>query len=118
MSAAEESLVPSALSDLETKILAFEANWWRFAGAKESAIKELFDLSAPRYYQLLNDLIDRDDALMAAACAIANVVVEEGALSADYVVPSVFNKRLVPAVAEAVAEASRRSGSARISASA
>ena len=59
-----------------------------------------------------------DDALMAAACAIANVVVEEGALSADYVVPSVFNKRLVPAVAEAVAEASRRSGTARISASA
>ena len=58
-----------------------------------------------------------DDALMAAACAIANVVVEEGALSADYVVPSVFNKRLVPAVAEAVAEASRRSGTARISAS-
>ena len=63
---AEESVVPSALSDLETKILDFEANWWRFAGAKESAIKELFDLSAPRYYQLLNDLIDRDDALMAA----------------------------------------------------
>ena len=59
-----------------------------------------------------------DDALMAAACAIANVVVEEGALSADYVVPSVFNKRLVPAVAEAVAEASRRSGSARITTSA
>ena len=66
MSAAEESVVPSALSDLETKILDFEANWWRFAGAKESAIKELFDLSAPRYYQLLNDLIDRDDSLMAA----------------------------------------------------
>ena len=66
MSVAEESVVPSALSDLETKILDFEANWWRFAGAKESAIKELFDLSAPRYYQLLNDLIDRDDALMAA----------------------------------------------------
>ena len=66
MSAAEESVVPSALSDLETKILDFEANWWRFAGAKESAIKELFDLSAPRYYQLLNDLIDRDDALEAS----------------------------------------------------
>jgi len=66
MSAAEESVSPSALSDLETKILDFEANWWRFAGAKESAIKELFDLSAPRYYQLLNDLIDRDDALLAA----------------------------------------------------
>jgi hypothetical protein len=56
----------STLTDLETRILEFERNWWRFAGAKESAIKELFDLSAPRYYQLLNDLIDRADALEAA----------------------------------------------------
>jgi hypothetical protein len=66
MSAAEESVAPTTLSELEAKILDFEANWWRFAGAKENAIKELFDLSAPRYYQLLNDLIDRNDALEAA----------------------------------------------------
>ena len=57
---------PSDLSDLESRILDFERNWWRYAGAKESAIKELFDLSAPRYYQLLNDLIDREDALVAS----------------------------------------------------
>lgn len=56
----------SGLSDLESSILDFEGSWWRYAGAKESAIKELFELSAPRYYQLLNDLIDRDDALMAS----------------------------------------------------
>ena len=56
----------AGLTDLETRMLGFEANWWRFAGAKESAIKEQFELSAPRYYQLLNDLIDRDDALVAA----------------------------------------------------
>ena len=56
----------SSLTDLETRILDLERNWWRFAGAKESAIKELFDLTAPRYYQLLNDLIDREDALAAA----------------------------------------------------
>ena len=66
MSAAEELVAPTTLSELEAKILDFEANWWRFAGAKENAIKELFDLSAPRYYQLLNDLIDRNDALEAA----------------------------------------------------
>ena len=54
------------LSDLELRILEFERNWWRYAGAKESAIKELFDMSAPRYYQLLNDLIDREDALLAS----------------------------------------------------
>jgi len=63
MSAQEESTLNTGLSELEHRILDFEANWWRFAGAKEAAIKELFDLSAPRYYQLLNDLIDRDDAL-------------------------------------------------------
>lgn len=56
----------STLSDLEQRILEFERNWWRYAGAKESAIKELFDLTPPRYYQLLNDLIDREDALMAS----------------------------------------------------
>ena len=57
---------PAGLSELETRILEFEGTWWKFAGAKESAIKELFDLTAPRYYQLLNDLIDRDDALAAS----------------------------------------------------
>ena len=66
----ENALVVAAaattLTDLETRILEFERSWWRYAGAKESAIKELFDLSAPRYYQLLNDLIDRDDALLAS----------------------------------------------------
>ncbi len=56
----------STLTDLETRILEFERNWWRFAGAKETAIKDLFDMTAPRHYQLLNDLIDRDDALEAS----------------------------------------------------
>ena len=67
MSALENNeMAGSTLTDLETRILDFERNWWRFAGAKETAIKELFDLTAPRYYQLLNDLIDRDDALAAS----------------------------------------------------
>jgi hypothetical protein len=63
---AEAGSVVSGLSDLEIRILDFERNWWRYAGAKESAIKELFDMSPPRYYQLLNDLIDREDALVAS----------------------------------------------------
>jgi len=56
----------SPLTELEVRILDFESNWWRFAGAKETAIKDLFDLTAPRYYQLLNDLIDREDAMASA----------------------------------------------------
>ncbi len=66
MSAQEEPTATEVLTDLENQILDFEKNWWRFTGAKESAIKELFNLSAPGYYQLLNDLIDRDDALAAS----------------------------------------------------
>ena len=66
MSAQEESAMHVGLSELEIRILDFEASWWRYAGAKEAAIKELFELSAARYYQLLNDLIDRDDALAAS----------------------------------------------------
>jgi hypothetical protein len=53
------------LSELEKKMLDFERQWWRYAGAKESAIKELFDLTPPAYYQMLNNLIDREDALNA-----------------------------------------------------
>ena len=66
MSAQEEPAMHVALSELELRILDFEASWWRYAGAKEAAIKELFELSAARYYQLLNDLIDRDDAQAAS----------------------------------------------------
>ncbi len=55
----------TTLTDLESRILEFERSWWRYAGAKESAIKELFDLTPPAYYQALNNLIDRDDALLA-----------------------------------------------------
>lgn len=51
------------LSDRDREILAFERQWWKYAGAKEQAIRELFDMSSTRYYQVLNALIDRPDAL-------------------------------------------------------
>ena len=53
------------LTDREREILAFERQWWKYAGAKEQAIKDLFDLSATRYYQVLNALLDRPEALVA-----------------------------------------------------
>jgi hypothetical protein len=55
-----------ALTELELRILDFERQWWRYAGAKESTIKELFNLTPPRYYQALNNLIDRPEALEAS----------------------------------------------------
>ncbi|WP_460461449.1 DUF3263 domain-containing protein [Angustibacter peucedani] len=53
----------SGLSERDREILSFERQWWKYAGAKEQAIRELFDMSATRYYQVLNALIDRQDAL-------------------------------------------------------
>jgi len=53
------------LSRREREILAFERQWWKYAGAKEQAIRDLFDMSATRYYQVLNALIDRPEALAA-----------------------------------------------------
>ncbi len=52
-----------ALSERDMRILAFERGWWRQPGAKEQAISDLLGLSATRYYQLLNELIDRPEAL-------------------------------------------------------
>jgi hypothetical protein len=51
------------LSDRDQQILGFERQWWKYAGAKEQAIRELFDMSATRYYQVLNALIDDPAAL-------------------------------------------------------
>ena len=47
----------------EQKILEFERNWWKYSGAKERAIRELFEFSATRYYTLLNEIIDMPEAL-------------------------------------------------------
>ncbi len=53
------------LSERDREIIAFERQWWKYAGAKEQAIRELFDMSATRYYQVLNLLIDSPIALAA-----------------------------------------------------
>jgi Protein of unknown function (DUF3263) len=54
-----------ALCERDLLILEFERQWWKYAGAKEQAMREKFDMSATRYYQALNALIDRPDALEA-----------------------------------------------------
>ena len=51
------------LTDRDREILAFERQWWKYAGSKEQAIKELFDMSSTRYYQVLNGLINTPAAL-------------------------------------------------------
>jgi hypothetical protein len=59
-----ESAQPDGeLSARDAEILAFERQWWKFAGAKEQAIRDQFQMSATRYYQVLNALIDSQAAL-------------------------------------------------------
>lgn len=59
----QDDVAPAGLSERDREILDFERQWWKYAGSKEQAIHDLFDLSATRYYQLLNAIIDRSEAL-------------------------------------------------------
>lgn len=66
MNLANQSSQPTPsvpLTDRDREILAFERQWWKYAGSKEQAIKELFDMSSTRYYQVLNALINNSAAL-------------------------------------------------------
>ena len=54
-----------------------------------------------------------EEMKMAAAQALAGLISDQE-LSADYIIPAAFDKRVGPAVAKAVAEAARRTGVARI----
>ncbi|MEV4627792.1 DUF3263 domain-containing protein [Micromonospora sp. NPDC049523] len=61
------------LTEREQEILVFERRWWKHAGAKEQAIRDSFDLSATRYYQLLNALLDNPAALAAEPVLVARL---------------------------------------------
>ena len=57
--------LPDGLTRRELDILQFERQWWQYAGNKEQAIRDMFSLSATRYYQVLNQVIDNPAALAA-----------------------------------------------------
>lgn len=67
MTAAHASSVEQAfavaLSERDIEVLSFERQWWKYAGAKEEAVRELFGMSATEYYQVLNALLDSQAAL-------------------------------------------------------
>ena len=51
------------LSDRDRAMLAFEAQWPRHSARKDEAIRDAFALTAARYYQLLNAVIDSPAAV-------------------------------------------------------
>jgi hypothetical protein len=55
----------AGLSERDAAVIAFEREWWRYGGAKETAIRERLGLSAVQYYQVLNALLDSPEALAA-----------------------------------------------------
>lgn len=60
---ARGSLLAMALTERDRAILDFEGSWWTEHGPKDTAILERFELSATRYYQILNELLDMPEAL-------------------------------------------------------
>lgn len=58
------------LTDRERAILDLAGRTWPSPGAKERAIRETLGLSAPRFYQLLNALLDREEALAHAPVTV------------------------------------------------
>lgn len=51
------------LTPRERDILDFERSWWTEPGPKADSIRERFELSAARYYEILGRLVDDGDAL-------------------------------------------------------
>ena len=55
--------VAVTLTDHEQAVLDFERSWWTEDGVKEVLIEERLEMTSSRYYQVLNELLDRPDAL-------------------------------------------------------
>jgi len=51
------------LTSTEAAILEFERTWWSGDQPKDDAIAEQFALTTAEYYEVLNTLIDSDEAL-------------------------------------------------------
>jgi hypothetical protein len=74
MSLGEKGRSPvESLTELDMRILAFERSWWRSPGAKEREILDTLGMSPTRYYQLLNELIDRPEAVQFDPALVARL---------------------------------------------
>ena len=57
------TLVGMGLTERDKAILDFERSWWAGTGSKADAVRERFELSTTRYYQLLREIMDESEAL-------------------------------------------------------
>ncbi len=63
-----------ALNDTEMAMLELERSWFTFAATKDEAITERFGMATTAYYQALNALIDRPDAITADPLTVRRLV--------------------------------------------
>ncbi|MGI8666527.1 MAG: DUF3263 domain-containing protein [Jatrophihabitans sp.] len=61
------------LEDTDKALLDLEGQRFRQTGRKEAAIRERLDMSAIRYYQRLNQLIDDPEALAYAPMTVNRI---------------------------------------------
>ena len=62
------------LTERQQAVLEFERRWWKFAGAKEAKIRDEFGVSAVRYYQELDAVLDMPAALAYDAVLVRRLV--------------------------------------------
>lgn len=60
----------SPLTEQQREMLEFERSWFKYAGAKETAIRDRFDMSLTRYAQVLHALIDHPEAMATDATLV------------------------------------------------
>ncbi|QNH96849.1 DUF3263 domain-containing protein [Corynebacterium anserum] len=64
ISSSSASSAPGAsLSERERAMLDFERRWWRNPSRKQEEIRRTFDVPPVRYFQQLNNLINKPEAL-------------------------------------------------------
>lgn len=47
----------------ELMMLEVERSWWKYVGAKEAHVRDQLGMNMTRYYQALNALLDRPEAV-------------------------------------------------------
>lgn len=65
-----ETAPTTGLTDQDRAILDFEGQWFRWAGAKETAVRETFGMNYSAYYQRLNWLLEQPAALAYAPMTV------------------------------------------------
>jgi hypothetical protein len=62
------------LSEIERDMLDFERQWFKFRGSYDQAIRDRFDITAIRYHQQLNALIEQPEALAYAPTVVKRLL--------------------------------------------